>query len=36
LRRKFKRIRNPLEILIGKKECKKEISPEKLDELSEK
>jgi AbrB family looped-hinge helix DNA binding protein len=35
LRRKFKRIRNPLEILIGKKERKEEISPEKLDELSE-
>ena len=35
LRRKFKRIRNPLEILIGKKEWKEEISPEKLDELSE-
>jgi AbrB family looped-hinge helix DNA binding protein len=35
LRRKFKRIRNPLEILIEKKEWKEEISPEKLDELSE-
>jgi AbrB family looped-hinge helix DNA binding protein len=35
LRRKFKRIRNPLKVLIGKKEWKEEISPEKLDELSE-
>jgi AbrB family looped-hinge helix DNA binding protein len=35
LRRKFKRIRNPLELLIEKKKWKEEISPEKLDELSE-
>jgi AbrB family looped-hinge helix DNA binding protein len=35
LRRKFKRIRNPLEVLIGKEEWKEEISPEKLDELGE-
>jgi AbrB family looped-hinge helix DNA binding protein len=35
LRRKFKRIRNQLKVLIGKKEWKEEISPEKLDELSE-
>jgi hypothetical protein len=31
----FKRIRNPLKVLIEKKEWKEEISPEKLDELSE-
>jgi AbrB family looped-hinge helix DNA binding protein len=35
LKRKFKRIKNPLEVLIGKEEWKEEISPEKLDELSE-
>lgn len=35
LRRKFKRITNPLEVLLGKEEWKGEISPEKLDELSE-
>jgi AbrB family looped-hinge helix DNA binding protein len=35
LKRKFKRIKNSLEVLIGEEEWKEEISPEKLDELSE-
>ncbi|QXJ28886.1 hypothetical protein J5U23_01755 [Saccharolobus shibatae B12] len=35
LRRKVKRVKNPLEVLIGKEEMKEEISPEKVDELGE-
>jgi len=35
LRRKVKKVKNPLEVLIGKEEIKEEISPEKVDELGE-
>ncbi|PSO05460.1 AbrB family transcriptional regulator [Candidatus Marsarchaeota G2 archaeon ECH_B_SAG-G16] len=34
LKRKIKKVKNPLEILIGKQQTK-EISPDKLDELVE-
>jgi hypothetical protein len=35
LRRKVKKVKNPLEVLIGKEEIKEEIPPEKVDELGE-
>jgi AbrB family looped-hinge helix DNA binding protein len=35
LRRKVKRVKDPLEILIGKGEAKEEVTPEKIDELAE-
>ncbi|MEM1646280.1 MAG: AbrB/MazE/SpoVT family DNA-binding domain-containing protein [Ignisphaera sp.] len=35
LRRKVKRVKDPLEVLIGKGEAKEEIPPEKVDELAE-
>ncbi|BCU69943.1 AbrB/MazE/SpoVT family DNA-binding domain-containing protein [Stygiolobus caldivivus] len=35
LRRKVKRVKDPLEVLIGKGEMKEEIPPEKIDELGE-
>jgi AbrB family looped-hinge helix DNA binding protein len=35
LRRKVKKVKNPLEILIGKEEIKEEIPPKKVDELGE-
>ena len=35
LRRKVKKVKNPLEVLICKEEIKEEIPPEKVDELGE-
>lgn len=35
LRRKVKRVKDPLEVLIGKEKMEEEIPPEKIDELGE-
>ena len=35
LRRRIKKVKNPLEVLIGKGEPKEEVPPEKIDEMAE-